>query len=50
MRKMIKFHALYELQQKKKMASKQKAEQDTEQDESIAPKIPKSDVRSNVDV
>jgi exonuclease 3'-5' domain-containing protein 1 len=30
------------------MASKQKAEQDIEQDESIAPTIPKSDVRSNV--
>ena len=33
---------------KKEMASNRKAEQDTEQDESIAPKIPKSDVRSNV--
>ena len=47
MRKIIKFHALYELQQEKEMASKRKVEQDTEQDESIAPKIPKSDVRSN---
>ena len=32
---------------KKEMASKRKVEQDTEQDESIAAKIPKSDVRSN---
>ena len=31
---------------KKEMASKRKVEQDTEQDESIAAKIPKSDVRS----
>ena len=31
---------------KEEMASKRKVEQDTEQDESIAVKIPKSDVRS----
>jgi hypothetical protein len=47
MRNMIKFHVLYELQEKKEMASKRKVEQDTEQDESIAAKIPKSDVRSS---
>jgi hypothetical protein len=31
---------------KKEMASKRTVEQDTEQDESIAAKIPKSDVKS----